>query len=74
MEIEKLSYLALANGLVDAVEEILEVDDQEKRLLLNQFLEILRPMCKAVSVGDFLTILVVLDFLDSVEWILLVLT
>ena len=27
MEIEKLSYLALANGLVDAVEEILEVDD-----------------------------------------------
>ena len=27
MEIEKLPYLALANGLVDAVEEILEVDD-----------------------------------------------
>ena len=49
MEIERLPHLVLANSLALVVEGILEMDDQERRLLLNQFSEVLRPLCKATE-------------------------
>jgi len=51
MEIERLPHLALANGLAKVVEEITELEGKEKRLILSEFTEMLRPVCKAAEDG-----------------------
>ena len=49
MQPEKLPQLALAQALVSAAEEILEIDEQDKRTLISRFTDMLRPVCKATE-------------------------
>ena len=51
MQEERLPQLAIAQGLVQAVEEVTDLSDQDKRVLLSRFSEIVRPVCKAAEEG-----------------------
>ena len=51
MQPERLPQLGLAQGLVRVVEELEDLSDQDKRMLLNRFSEVLRPVCKAAEEG-----------------------
>jgi len=46
---EMLPYIVLAQGMNAAVDEELEITDQEKRILLGRFSKILRPVCNATD-------------------------
>ena len=49
MQEERLPQLAIAQGLVQAVEEVTDLSNRDKRVLLSRFSEIVRPVCKAVE-------------------------
>ena len=49
MQPERLPQLTLAQGLVEAVEELIDLGRGERRKLLSEFTDILRPVCKAAE-------------------------
>ena len=49
MQPERLPQLALAQVLVEKVEELIALDPGEWRKLLSEFTDILRPVCKAAE-------------------------
>jgi len=49
MQPEQLPYLTLAQGLVDVVGEIVELGEKERRVLIDRFSDMLRPVCKAAD-------------------------
>ena len=49
MQPERLPQLALAQVLVEKVEELTDLDPADRRQLISRFSDILRPVCKAAE-------------------------
>jgi len=49
MQSEQLSYMALAQALVDVVGEVVELDEKKRQVLMDRFSEMLQPVCKAAD-------------------------
>ena len=48
---ETIQYMALAQGMVAAIEEDIEITNQQRRIFLNRFIGTLRPVCNATDMA-----------------------